>query len=411
MSSLIQITLGVLTAMGGFVDIGELVFSVQAGVKFGFALLWAVLVGAIGIIVFSEASGRIAAVHKKAVFEIIKDRFSKRVSILVLILSTILNILTCAAEVGGVAIALQLLTGLSHLPALILTVGVLILIVWTLPFNLLEKIFGLLGLGMVIFIAAVITRHIPSGEISSGLIPKLPHYNLQSIYTYLYFALGIISSTMMPYEVYFYSSGGIEEKWDPKKLIDNKLTAIVGMSLGALVSGSLLVLGADIFKPLNITPNLHGTSVLLAAIPFGKIGMIIALIGIIFAISGAALETCFAGAYNIAQYFEWRWGRHLDPTKTQKFSATWITIFIFSFFVLLFNIDPVDLVEYAVIFSLLALPFTYYAVLKVAADKRIMQKHASGNFGKTLGWIYFVLICILAIVSIPLMILTNMGKG
>ncbi len=70
MNSIIQLTLGVVTAIGGFVDIGELVFAVQAGVGYGFSLLWAVLVGTIGIIVFSEQAGRIAAVAHKTTFQL-----------------------------------------------------------------------------------------------------------------------------------------------------------------------------------------------------------------------------------------------------------------------------------------------------------------------------------------------------
>lgn len=411
MNSILQLSLGVVTAIGGFVDIGELVFAVQSGVKYGFALLWALLLGTIGIIIFSEQAGRIAAVSHKTIFQLMKERLPKPLPLFALITSSILNIITCAAEVGGVTIAVQLLTGLSHLTSLILTVGLLIVVVWVLPFKFLEKLFGILGICMVIFIVAVIARHIPFSDIAKGFIPSLPKYNGQSILTYLYFAVGIISSAMMPYEIYFYSSGGVEEKWGPKDLFNNKFTATVGMSLGGIVGASLLILGADIFKPLHITPQLHGTSILLTSIPFGQTGMIIALLGIIFAIAGACVETCLAGAYNISQYFGWKWGRHALPTETKEFTTCWILIFIFAFFVLLFDIEPVQLVEYAVIFSVLVLPFTYFTILNVSLDKKVMKQYVTGPVGKILGWIFFLLSCIIALSAIPLMLLTNMGKG
>jgi manganese transport protein len=62
MKNFAEIFLGILTAMGGFVEIGELVFSVNAGAKFGYSLLWVALVGTVGIIVYGEMAGRIAAV-------------------------------------------------------------------------------------------------------------------------------------------------------------------------------------------------------------------------------------------------------------------------------------------------------------------------------------------------------------
>ena len=61
MSGFLELFLGILTAMGGFVEIGELTFAVNAGAKFGYALLWVAVVGTLGIIVYGEMAGRVAA--------------------------------------------------------------------------------------------------------------------------------------------------------------------------------------------------------------------------------------------------------------------------------------------------------------------------------------------------------------
>ena len=65
MKQFLQIALGILSAIGGFVDIGDLVFNTQAGATFGFQLLWVVVIGVVGIIVYSEMCGRVAAVSKR----------------------------------------------------------------------------------------------------------------------------------------------------------------------------------------------------------------------------------------------------------------------------------------------------------------------------------------------------------
>jgi hypothetical protein len=72
-----QIALGVIAALGGFVDIGELVFNSQAGSLFGYRTLWAVPVGVIGITVFAELSGRVAIATKKANFDLVRDRYPR----------------------------------------------------------------------------------------------------------------------------------------------------------------------------------------------------------------------------------------------------------------------------------------------------------------------------------------------
>ena len=60
----VELTLGIMTAVGGFVDISEFVFAAQAGSSFGYALIWCSL-STIGMMVFGEMSGRVAAVAKQ----------------------------------------------------------------------------------------------------------------------------------------------------------------------------------------------------------------------------------------------------------------------------------------------------------------------------------------------------------
>jgi NRAMP (natural resistance-associated macrophage protein)-like metal ion transporter len=300
MKKIVQITLGIVTAMGGFVDIGELVFSVQAGAQFQYALIWAVLIGMVGIILYGEMSGRITAVAKKPTFDVIKQEFGKKASVGVLVAATILIVMTCAAEIGGVAIALQLLTGASYLPMVLVAILMLILIIWFLPFEWIERLFGIVGMLLCIFILVALTMHPDWNGAAKGLIPHLPKENLL---LYFYFVVGIISSTMMPYELYFYSSGGIEEKWTEKDLVINKATSLIGFTLGATLAIALIMIGAQIFAPLGINPQLHGTSAIAASIPYGKTGLYIALVGIVFVVGGAAVETGLSGAYNIAQHF------------------------------------------------------------------------------------------------------------
>ena len=66
MKKVFALSLGIVAAVGGFVDISELVFNTQAGAAYAYDTLWAVPVGVIGIIVYGEMTGRIAAVAKRA---------------------------------------------------------------------------------------------------------------------------------------------------------------------------------------------------------------------------------------------------------------------------------------------------------------------------------------------------------
>jgi Mn2+/Fe2+ NRAMP family transporter len=75
------------------------------------------------------------------------------------------------------------------------------------------------------------------------------------------------------------------------------------------------------------------------------------------------------------------------------------------------GVNPIDIVEYSVIFAVVVLPFTYYPVLRLADDKGRMGKHVNSPAVRVLGWIYLGLICVAAVAAIPLLVATHAGRG
>ena len=408
----LELTLGIMTAVGGFVDISELVFAAKAGSKFGYALLWVFALSTIGIMVFGEMSGRVAAVAKQPVFNLMRHRLGLKLGLLTLGASLISNLITCAAEVGGVALILNYLTGWPYMLMAVATVAVMIASIWVLPFKWIERGYGLLGLFMVVFVVALVAIHPPWDMLAKGFVLQVPSgLSTKELLLFGYFAVAIISAVMFPYEVYFYSSGGIEEQWGPKDLLTNRLTCIAGFALGSLLAMSILSSSAQLFGPANVDPVLPGTAAMEAAIPFGRWGLIIALAGMFFAVAGAAVETCLANAYSVSQFFGWIWGRHKKPWEAPRFTITWLVLFLLALGIILTGIDPMQLVEYAVLFSILVLPLTYLPLLLLAGDKGYMRQYANGRFASILGWLYFAVITVAAVAALPLFILTSGGNG
>jgi Mn2+/Fe2+ NRAMP family transporter len=408
----LELTLGIMTAVGGFVDISELVFAAKAGSKFAYALIWVFAIATVGIMVFGEMSGRVGAVAKQPVFNLMRHRLGLKLGLVTLAASLISNLITCAAEVGGVSLILNYLFGSPYMLNAILLVAAMILSIWVLPFQWIERAYGLLGLFMVVFAVALVAIHPPWGEIAKGFVPQVPSgLSTKEMLTFAYFTVAILSAVMFPYEVYFYSSGGIEEEWKPKDLLTNRLTCIVGFGLGSLLAISILSSSAQLFGPADVDPVVPGTAALQAAIPFGTWGLVLALAGMFFAVAGAAVETCLANAYSVSQFFGWVWGRHKKPWEAPRFTIAWILLFLLALAIILTGVDPMQLVEYAVLFSILVLPLTYLPLLLLAGDKSYMREHSNGPLAKTLGWLYFVIITLAALAALPLFILTSGGQG
>jgi len=407
-----ELFLGILTAMGGFVEIGELTFTLDGGAHFGYQLLWVTALGTLGIMVYCEMAGRVAAVKRRPVFSLIRERNGFTAALATLLAANIVNLLTCTAEIGGVALIWQLMSGWPYRALLVAAMAFFLLVVWFMPFEWIERVFGLGGLLMIVFIAAVWTMGPDWGEMAAGFVPRPPQVQgPRDGLLYAYFAVALMSSIMLPYETYFYASGGIEDDWKPSDISLNRFVVIVGFGLGALLSVALVAIGAEFFGPHRIEPQLPGTAALAAAAQFGKLGLFIALLGMFFAFAGAAIETALSGAYNLAQFAGWPWGKYKKPREAGRFSLTWIAAFVVGTLVVMSGIDPVKVVEYSIVFSVVVLPFTYFPVLMVANDRRIMGEHANGLLAKVLGWFFLVAITVTALAAIPLFILTHGGRG
>jgi Mn2+/Fe2+ NRAMP family transporter len=111
MKRLIQIALGIVTSVGGFLEIGSITTAAQAGAGFGYQLLWAVVLGTLCITFLVEMSGRFSAVSKQTIPDAMRERFGANFFAITLIILLLVSLLVLAAEIGGVGAALEMATG------------------------------------------------------------------------------------------------------------------------------------------------------------------------------------------------------------------------------------------------------------------------------------------------------------
>lgn len=408
MKRILGVALGILTAIGGFVDIGDLVTNAVVGSRFGLSLVWVVAVGVVGICLFANMSGRVAAASGRATFEVIRERLGPRAGLANLSASFLINLMTVTAEIGGVALALQLASSVYYLLWIPVAALAVWLVIWRVRFSIMENVTGLVGLTLIVFAVALFLLKPDWGALAGQLMPTVP--GQETIWTYSYYAIALFGAAMTPYEVFFFSSGAVEEGWTVKDLLQERTNVLVGFPLGGLLSVAIAACAAVVLLPAGISVTSLSQVVLPVAEGAGKLGLAVVLVGIVAATFGAALETTLSSGYTLAQFFGWSWGKFRRPAEAARFHLSMIVCLLVGLAVLATGVDPVLVTEYSVVFSAIALPLTYLPILIVANDPQYMREHVNGRVVNVLGMVYLVIILIASLAAIPLMIVTGAGS-
>ena len=398
----LQITLGIVTSVGGFLEIGSITTAAQAGAAFGYQLLWAILLGTICLIFLVEMSGRLAAVSKHTIVDLTRERFGFPFFFIVLVGVVLVAFLVLVAELGGIALSFQLLTGVRF-PWWAIPVSLAVwLLMWKGTFGLIENGVSLLGLITISFIVAAIKLHPDWSAAASGLLPGMPK-NDKAHYGFL--AVSILGASISPYLMYFYSSGAIEDEWDESYIPVNRFVALLGMSFGGLLSMGVLIAAALALKPKGIPVDTFDQAAQLMTAAFPRWGVYLFAFSMMFACLGAALEISLAIAYFFAQGFGWNWSENLMPANNARFSFTYTIIIMLGAVPLLFAVDPINVTVISMALTAATLPLAIVPFLFLMNDSRYLGEHRNGWLSNTVVAIIILISFVLAVISIPLQIM------
>jgi Mn2+/Fe2+ NRAMP family transporter len=227
--------------------------------------------------------------------------------------------------------------------------------------------------------------------------------------TYFYYAIALFGAAMTPYEVFFFSSGAVEEKWTRSDLMLNKANVYLGFPLGGLLSLGLMAGAALVFHPLGVGVENLSQVALPTSMALGKVGLAFIIVGFVACTFGAALETAMSCGYTVSQYFGWQWGKLVRPREASRFHLVVLASIFVALVIGVTAVDPIKVTEYSIVLSAAALPLTYFPILVVANDRTYMGEDVNGRVQNAIATFYMVLITVVAVATIPLMIATKAG--
>jgi Mn2+/Fe2+ NRAMP family transporter len=395
------VSLGVLTAIGGFVDVAALATAAEAGARFQLGLVWAFLLGTAAIILLLEMAGRYASVSQRPYSGAIRQHLGFKYYLLPLGACLLANTLMLPAEMGGMAVALSLVLGVNWF----VLYPVVALFVWACAwfgtFKLIENGPALLGLVTLSFVAGAVAL----GGPRAPLLATLWHPDVSGqLPGYLFLAAAILGAVISPYLVVFYSSGAREEGWSRTSLGVNRVTAVAGMTFGCVAALGILLLSSMTLGPMHVEVGTLGEVGLALARPFGAAGAYLFAAALFVTCWGAALEITLAMSYNISQGFGWNWGVDRPHREVARFRFTMLLFLALAFCVGLLGLDPLTLAVSASFVTALVLPISLFPFLIVMNNPKYLGAAVNGRRGNVATIAVLLLAFVIAIVSIPLFI-------
>lgn len=380
----------------GYMDPGNWATAIEAGSRYGYQLLYIVLLASIVGMFVQCLCTRLAIATGKNLAELCGERYPKKTRYVLWFLAELSIIATDIAEVLGTALALHLLFNLPLLWAIVLTIfdTFLVLALQGNHFRRIETII----LSLVFSIALCFTVEL---FIIKPYWPDVwagfqPHPSAFSDSTYLYLAIGIIGATIMPHNLYLHSAiiqtRRTEEniKKPIKLLRAAKWDTILSLSLALLVNSAILILASAAF---HHTGNTHVTDIadayhLLTPLFGGVVASLLFAIALLAAGQSSTFTGTIAGQVVLDGFLH-----KTIPYWQRRFITRVLALVPALLGILILGDQGVGtlLVASQVVLSL-QLPFALWPLIKMTSDTQLMHGLQINHKMRVISWGIFAII-------------------
>ena len=373
---------GVLIA-AAFIGPGTVTLCTIAGASFGYSLIWAIVLSTFATIVLQEMSLRIGLVTRMNLAEVIRTSIKSvllnRLIILLIISSIIIgNTAYEAGNITGASLGISAIINYESINYIPVFIGLIaFVILYQGDYKILERSLVLLVIIMSVsfFITAIMTKPDITNLLNGIFKPKVNSSNLIVV-------LGLIGTTVVPYNIFLHSSL-VSEKWNSiDKLKVARIESFISILLGGLVSLSIIITAASVSNQ-----NVNGVIDLAKGLEplYGKFAIYFLGLGLFASGITSSITAPLAAAYVAKSCFGWN-----NSLKSNRFRLVWIFILITGVIVSMININPIEIIKFAQFSNSLLLPIIAIILLWLINDKNIINSKYNYKYQNIFG--FFIVI-------------------
>src|SRR5579872_3008726 len=357
-------------------DAGGIATYASVGAKYGYDLLWMMVVITVSLVVVQEMAARMGAVTGKGLAELIREQYGVRWSLFATGSVLVANLGICISEFVGIGAALNLAGVPFQVSVPIAAVAVWLLVVRG-SYKAAERVFVLMTIPFFAYPVAAILAHPKWGDVGKAIVA--PHIQLNSGYLFLFIATA--GTTITPFMQLYVQSAVVERGIGPDELNAERAEVVAGSIFANLVAGFIIIAtGATLYVHGDHVVN-NAADAARALAPFaGRFAEALFAVGLLGASLLAAAILPVTAAYVIAETFGFEKGISHRPRQAPVFVGVLTTLIAIGMLVaLLPGVPVIGLLVGVQVVNGFLLPVTLFFVWRLAANHELMGAYANGR--------------------------------
>ena len=366
---------GIVAANAGN-DAGGIATYASVGAKYGYDLLWMMVLITVSLVVVQEMAARMGAVTGKGLAELIREQYGPRWSLLSTSAVLLANLGICISEFVGIGAAL----GLAHVPAQV-SVPIAAVVVWLLlvrgSYKLAERVFVAMTIPFFAYPVAAILAHPHWGSVGRAIVE--PKIHVTGPYMVLFIAT--VGTTITPFMQLYLQSAVVERGLGPEDIPAERAEVASSSLFANLVAGFIIIAtGATLFLHGDHTVS-SAADAAKALAPFaGRYAEVLFAVGLLGASLLAAAVLPVTAAYVIAETFGLEKGIARRPREAPVFVTTLTVLLIVGAAVAMIpGVPVIKLLVLVQVVNGALLPVTLFFVWRLARNEELMGEHRNGR--------------------------------
>jgi NRAMP (natural resistance-associated macrophage protein)-like metal ion transporter len=378
----------------------------QTGAQFGFGQLWTALYQIPLLLAVQEACARIGAVTGKGLAGVIKERYSRRVLIGVVLLVVVANTINIGADIGAVAEATALVVNVPIWVLAVLTTAVVLLLEVYVSYRIYAKILKWLALALLAYPATALIVKQPWGEIIRATV--VPH--LEFTFSFLFIITGVFGTSISPYMFFWQASEEVEEEIAqevplktngqprlPRGFIsDMRLDTTAGMVAAEVAQWFIIITTASVLFRHGVTNINTAADAAKALEPLvssfpnsGQVARDLFAVGIIgLGLLGIPILAGSA-AYALSEAFGWKEGLSRKLGEARGFYGVIAVSTLVGLSLNFTGIDPMKALVFTAVFNGIAAVPLLFLIARINDDGAILGAHRGGPLSRIFVWLTF----------------------